>query len=116
MENVSIINQIRAFHFILGVLKNQQDDPNCMKCLSFAKNVETVKNRFIEFEKSYASKKEDFTEMFQKQLRGLYELFSLIQEPDNPIGQRKVGNCNFPEKICIIQESISIFNKAISST
>jgi hypothetical protein len=50
---------------------------------------------------------------FEKQFKRLYELISSIREPDNPIGQRKTGNCNFPEKVCIVQESVKFFEKLI---
>lgn len=35
MAQERIINQLRCFHFILGSLENQQNDPFCSKCLSF---------------------------------------------------------------------------------
>jgi hypothetical protein len=53
MKNEGPINQIRCLNFILGLLKNQQDDPLCSNCLSFAKNTELVKGKFMEFEKAF---------------------------------------------------------------
>jgi hypothetical protein len=113
MKNEGPINQIRCLNFILGLLKNQQDDPLCSNCLSFAKNTELVKGKFMEFEKAFFSLSGKPSMEFEKQFKRLYELISSIREPDNPIGQRKTGNCNFPEKVCIVQESVKFFEKLI---
>lgn len=112
MKDDKIINQIRGLNYIFGILKNQQADPTCSNCLSFSKNAEMMKRKFIEFEKTILSSSIPSVE-YERQFKRLYELISSIQEPDNPVGQRKIGNCNFPEKVCIVQESVNIFEKLI---
>jgi hypothetical protein len=114
MGSDGLVNQVRAFNFILGLLRNRQNDPRCGKCLSFAKNTETVKNKVMEFEKANSSEKGNLPEEFQGQFTELYELIGSIHEPDNPVGQRKSGNCDFPEKICIVQESMALYERLIS--
>jgi hypothetical protein len=114
MKGEGITNQIRGFNFIIGLLKNQQDDPLCGNCLSFAKNTETIRGRFMEFEKAFFSSEEKPSMEFERQFKRVYELISSIQEPNTPIGQRKSGNCNFPEKTCIVEESVKLFEKLIS--
>ncbi len=108
-------NQIRAYNFIIGILFNQQSDMLCRDCLSFAKNTEDIKKRFMEFEKAIYESKEELSNNTEKEFKRLYELIASIQEPINPVGQRKAGNCNFPQKECMVQESIKIFEKLIIS-
>lgn len=114
MSNGSLLNQLRSFNFVLGLLLNQQNDPLCCKCLSFAKNTETVKKKFMEFEKSCYSEKGNLSDKFHGQFTKLYELIGSIIEPDNPVGQRKSGNCKFPESICIVKESVALYERLIS--
>ncbi len=107
-------NLIRAYNFILGILFNQQNDTLCKECLSFAKNTEDIKNRFMEFEKTVYGSKKELPNTTEKQFKRLYELIASIHEPFNPIGQRKAGNCNFQQKVCMVEESVKIFKKLIS--
>lgn len=89
MRNERIVNQLRAFHYLSGVLKNQQDDPLCGKCLALEKVSNITMDNFLKCESDCRSKGEYFSEELHGLFRRIYDQLSAIQHPDELIGQKK---------------------------
>lgn len=111
MTRDSMINQLRVFHFVSGVLSNQQNDPLCSKCLSFAKSVETVTNNFIRFKTVFAAEKSSFSEDSRELFADVSEKLTYIRQPEEPVGQKKAGNCKLPEGVCLPKVAAAVFEK-----
>jgi hypothetical protein len=112
MSEENSINKLRGFHFVLGLIENQQKDLFCSICLSFAKTVENTGENFMKFEKSCTGSKlpKLFCELFEEAHRKL----DSIHLPEKPIGQKKEGNCKLPEDICFFKSTYAIYEKIAS--
>ncbi len=109
MRNDKIINQLRAFHYLSGALKNQQDDPFCGKCLSFERVLNAAMDNFLECESNCRSNKEHLSKELSELLRGVYHQLASIRHPADPTGQKKAGNCKLPEGVCFTQAAVSFY-------
>ena len=109
MRNATIVNQLRAFHFLSGVLKNQQHDPLCGKCLAFEKVSETTMDNFIKCESDCRSKREHLSKELSDLFRRVYDQLASIQHSDDPIGQKKAGNCKVPEGVCFTKSAVALY-------
>lgn len=110
-EEKVIINKIRAFYYMSGVLKNQEGDPRCSVCKSRKETAEELQELFNEFKKGLSAS--EVPEQFQSKVEKIEETLNELKLPANPIPQRKVGGCHFPDKECIVKESFDIFEDAI---
>lgn len=111
MKDETIINQLRAFHFLSGVLKNQQRDPLCSKCRAFEKVSETTMDNFIKCESNCRSKEKYLSKELSDLFRHVYDQLASIEHPDNPIGQKKAGNCKLPEGVCFTKAAVALNEK-----
>jgi hypothetical protein len=111
MRNERIVNQLRAFHYLSGVLKNQQNDPLCGKCLAFEKVSNTTMDNFLKCESDCRSKREYFSEELPDLFRRVYDQLAAIQHPDELIGQKKAGKCKLPEGVCFTMAAVSLYEK-----
>lgn len=105
------INSLRSIHFVFGVLNNQQYDPFCGNCVSFAKTTASAREKFLGLEKSI--KRSDLSQDLSKLLSGIYSILSELKVPDNPVGQKKAGTCKFPEGVCIAKTAMTIYENIV---
>lgn len=105
------INKIRAFYFIAGILKLQQTDPKCSVCKSRKEIAEEVMEEFKEFKEKLDF--ESVSEVYKNKFKDIEDILNQIKIPENPIPQRKVGACHFPDKECIVKECFEIFEDLI---
>ncbi|GEM_PF-1194475 len=106
-----IINKIRAFYFMAGVLKLQQTDPRCSVCKSRKEVAEELIEEFNEFKE--ITDFEAVPEIFKNKLKDIEDILSQIKLPEKPIPQRKVGDCHFPDKECLVKECFEIFEDLV---
>ncbi len=111
MEEREVINRIRALHFIVGVLVNQQKDPRCAVCKSRVKVVEDVKEEFEKLEGLFTQT--NAPNLFENLYTKTKELFSEIKVPEKPIPQRKEGNCFFADQECLVKESFDVYEELL---
>ncbi|MFN3504698.1 MAG: hypothetical protein ACK4Y7_00615 [Caldimicrobium sp.] len=107
----SIINQVRAFHFMVGILKHQEEDPRCAVCKSRKKVAEELMEEFEKFKQKVSI--EEIPELFRGKFEKIQNTINSLKLPANPIPQRKVGACHFPDEECIIKEAYDIFEEVI---
>jgi hypothetical protein len=50
-----LVNQVRGYYYLSGVLMNQQKDPFCGKCKAFVNTTTTARENLAKFEREYAS-------------------------------------------------------------
>jgi hypothetical protein len=106
-----IINKIRAFYFMSGLLKLQQTDPRCSVCKSRKEIAEELIERFKKF-KEYTNF-DPIPEIFKNKLKDIEDILSQLKLPEKPIPQRKEGNCHFPDKKCLVKECFEVFEDLV---
>jgi len=108
---MEIMNQVRGYAYLFGVLKNQQADPFCRSCNSFVKTLAAVRENLATFEARHAGDirglPEDFSRIFSDAKSGI----GAMKPPENPLGQKKAGNCKLPEGVCFEKSSLAILLK-----
>ncbi len=57
-------------------------------------------DRFIKFETASTPERKKLPEEFSELFNDLYYMADSIQQPDNPVGQKKAGSCKLPEGVC----------------
>jgi hypothetical protein len=57
---MEIMNQVRGYAYLFGVLKNQQADPFCRSCNSFVKTLAAVRENLATFEARHAGEIRNF--------------------------------------------------------
>jgi len=100
---VELINRIRYYHFITGVLAHQQSDPLCSKCKAFVNTSERVKEGITELEGLHVEKFHILPGEFLGLLEETRDSLELINLPGDAVGQKKAGICRMPEGVCFIK-------------
>ena len=105
------VNQVRAYHFLLGVLRSQQYDPFCKGCSALFNTINAVRDGLMKFEGERAADgknpHEGIARLFADAKAGL----SALELPHNPAGQKKAGNCKLPEGVCFVKSSLALIQK-----
>ncbi|MFN3567312.1 MAG: hypothetical protein ACK4UR_00175, partial [Caldimicrobium sp.] len=106
-----IINQVRAFYFMAGILKHQEEDPRCAVCKSRKKVAEDLREEFERFKQEVSL--EEIPELFRGKVEKIQSILDSIKLPAEPIPQRKVGACHFPDEECLIKEAYEIVEEVV---
>jgi hypothetical protein len=105
------LNQVRGYHFLLGVFRNQQKDPYCSVCSAFANTLKAAQEGLASFEASNAEAinvmAPPFTVMLAETRAGL----AALPAPSAPSGQKKAGNCKLPQGVCFIKASFALIQQ-----
>ena len=108
---MEIMNQARGYAYMYDVLKNQQADPFCRCCNAFVKTLAAVKENLAEFESQYArdigSLPREFIYLFSEAIIGIGQM----RPPENPVSQKKAGNCKLPEGVCFTKTALALLQK-----
>ena len=101
-----LINRIRFFHFISGVLINQSEDPVCGRCKAFANTVRWTREGI-----STLQGNGEIPDQILRLLSDAQRMASGIVVPEDTVGQKKAGNCRMPQGVCFVKASKSILEK-----
>jgi hypothetical protein len=104
------ISQLRAISCVFAVLAYLQDEPLCGKCGSFAYVFEKSMEKFLVIEKALGGNK-NIPEETRDLFSGVYRVLSGLTIPDNPVRQKKEGNCGFPSGVCLAKSSFALYQQ-----
>jgi hypothetical protein len=108
---MGIMNQARGYAYLFGVLKNQQKDPLCCSCNAFIKTLTAVRESLAGLDNQYAEDigklPREFFQLFTDAKGGIMQM----KQPENPVSQKKAGNCGLPEGVCFTKTSLTILQK-----
>jgi hypothetical protein len=104
-----LINEIRFYHFISGVLVNQQADTVCGRCRAFVNTTERMKEGTAELE-SFPDKTGLSAEILIL-LKETRNRLNTINLPEDSEGQKKAGNCRMPEGVCFVKSSKAVLSR-----
>lgn len=110
-----LINQIRFYCFISGVLHNQQSDPLCKNCKAFANTVKRMKESITELKSLHIEKMHTLPGEMLHIFEEAQERIGRIKIFEDAVGQKKAGNCRLPEGVCFIKLSKAIVYKVNSA-
>ena len=106
-----LINQIRYYHFISGVLNNQQSDPLCTKCKAYANTAKRMKENISELQSLHVESMHTLPVEMLHILEESQDRIGRIKTFEDAVGQKKAGNCRLPEGVCFIKLSKAILDK-----
>ena len=106
-----LINLIRYYHFIAGVLSHQQTDPLCVNCKAFANTAGRMKEGILELESVHVEGLHTLQAEHLRMLEESREKIRRIKTPGDAVGQKKAGNCMMPEGVCFIKLPKTILDK-----
>ncbi len=105
---MELVSRIRFYHFISGVLANQQADPLCSKCKPLVNTVSALRESLD----SIKNEHHDELKSLPEDMFNLYEeaanRIASLKTHENSEGQKKAGNCKMPKGVCFIKSSKSI--------
>lgn len=113
MNHDKVINKLRGFNYAAGILTNQQNDPLCSECAAFARTADAIVDGFLKFENANSSEKKKLAEEFSMIFMDVKDKISVIQMPDDPVRQKKAGNCMLPKGVCFTKEIMTFMGKIV---
>jgi len=97
MTDQTTINSLRFLAYAAGVLKAQQEaDSRCRVCKSLAGTARKLRAALEGFDGHGPAGEEAAL------LRAARERMEGLRIPSDPVPQRKVGNCAFADKACMV--------------
>jgi hypothetical protein len=109
------ITQLRAISYIFAVLSYLQDEPVCGRCSSFTNVFEKSMEKFLSIEKALGRNR-NIPEETRDLFAGIYRVLSGLKIPDNPVRQKKGGNCGFPAGVCLAKSALTIYEQIEEQT
>ncbi len=104
---------LRGYYYAVGILGNQQNDPLCCNCAAFARTAGAIIDSFFKFQDIHAAERKRLPEEFSMLFTDISDRIAVIEQPENPIRQKKTGNCKLPQGVCFTKE-VSAFLQKIS--
>jgi hypothetical protein len=111
VDHMEILNQVRGYSYIAGVLKNREGDPYCGACSAFANTLTTVREGLAKLEQEHAMELEKVPSEFSIFLSVAGSGIKGMRNPVNSVGQKKAGNCTLPEGVCFVKASLATLQK-----
>jgi len=100
---------------MFAVLAYLQDEPSCGKCSSFTNVFEKSMEKFLVIEKALGGNR-TIPEETRGLFSGIYGVLSGLRMPDNPVRQKKEGNCGFPAGVCLAKNTFAIYQQIEEQT
>jgi hypothetical protein len=108
---MELSNQVRGYHFMLGVFRNQQKDPYCIACSAFANTLKAARENLAKLEAEHGEALKALSPDFSRMLVEARTGLSILQGPADPSGQKKAGNCKLPQGVCFIKASFALIQQ-----
>ncbi|MBI5074894.1 MAG: hypothetical protein HZB62_06975 [Nitrospirae bacterium] len=108
------VKRIRYYHFIAGVLANQQNDTLCSDCKAFTNSVQHVREGVAEFLDVQAAELPALSEQDSAMLADIRTMLADLHPVPDAVGQKKAGNCNLPQGVCFVKSSKALIERVCS--
>ena len=108
---MELLNRVRAYHYLAGVLANQQRDFFCHQCSAWNNTLNNIREAFKQFEADYAAELQALSSDAQALLAETRSRLASLANAPEPAGQKKAGNCKLPEGVCFVKISRAILEK-----
>lgn len=111
---MDIIIRLRYYHFIAGVLANQQHDPLCSACKAFTNTVQAIRDGVTEFLHTHEAELPALPEQDSIMLADIRMMFVDLHPLADAVGQKKAGNCKLPQGVCFVKSSKALIERVCS--
>jgi hypothetical protein len=108
---MEILNQIRAYHYLAGVLTNQQRDFFCGQCSAWNNTLNNIREALKQFEAAHATELRSLSPEAAALLAEARTRLAGLVNAAEPAGQKKAGKCKLPEGVCFVKVSRAILEK-----
>lgn len=108
---MDLLTRLRYYHFIAGVLANQQHDPLCSICRAFTNSVQQIRQNVQEHMMTNAVELTALQEEYSIMLDDIKMMLADLHPLPDAVGQKKAGNCKLPQGICFVKSSKALFNR-----
>jgi len=108
---MEITNHLRAYHYLAGVLANQQNDLFCCQCSAWNNTLNNTREALKLFEEEHAAEIRILAPAALALLTGTRICLAGLANTANPRGQKKAGNCKLPEGVCFVKASRALLEK-----
>lgn len=98
-----LINEIRFYSFMSGVLYQQQSDPFCGDCRAFENTATRMKEGLSELQELLAGETESVPPAMRSLAEEARRRLESLRIPTGAEGQKKAGRCRMPEGVCFIK-------------
>ncbi|OGW26875.1 MAG: hypothetical protein A2X59_08935 [Nitrospirae bacterium GWC2_42_7] len=105
-----LINNIRFYNFISGLLMQQQTDPLCRNCKAFENTARRMKEGLSELEKLVEGKTESVPSEILSMVEDTRTRLEGLNIPEGAEGQKKAGRCKLPKGVCFIKNPKAILD------
>ncbi len=109
------MNQLRTISCLFAVLSYLQNEPLCGKCSSFRTVYEKTMEKFLHIEKA-VGRDRHLPEEMRGLLLHIYRVLAELKQPDDPVRQKKEGNCSYPQGVCLAKNSFAMFERIEEQT
>jgi hypothetical protein len=107
---MELLNQVRAYHYLVNVLTNQQRDLFCHACSAWNNTLNNTREAFKQFEAGHAAGLRALSPEAQTLLAETRSRLAGLVNAANPAGQKKAGNCKLPEGVCFVKLSRAVLD------
>jgi hypothetical protein len=108
---MELLNHVRAYHYLVGVLANQQRDLFCGQCSAWNNTLNNTREALKQFEAEHAAEFRSLSPEASALLNETRSRLAGLANAANPAGQKKAGNCKLPEGVCFVKASRSLLEK-----
>ena len=108
---MELLNQIRAYHYLVGVLTNQQRDLFCHACSAWNNTLNNTREALKQFEADHAAEVRALSPEAAAILAETRSRLAGLVNAASPAGQKKAGNCKLPEGVCFVKASRALLEK-----
>ncbi|MBI5632817.1 MAG: hypothetical protein HZA15_05000 [Nitrospirae bacterium] len=110
---MDISARLRYYHFIAGLLANQQHDPLCSACKAFTNSVRDVRGGADEFMQAHAADMPGLPKE-NAMVADINRMIAELTPLQDAVGQKKAGNCSLPEGVCFVKSSKALIDRISS--
>ena len=108
---MDLLNQVRAYHYLVGVLTKQQHDLFCGQCSAWNNTLNNTREALKLFDAEHASELHNLSPEVVAFLADTRSRLEGLTNFAHPTGQKKAGNCKLPEGVCFVKASRSLLEK-----
>jgi hypothetical protein len=100
-----LVNTVRGYYYLSGVLVNQKRDPFCRRCKAFVNTTTAAREGLSDFEREAGTEIKVLPAELQRIFTDTKAALAGIVLPDDAVGQKKAGNCKLPEGVCFVKSA-----------
>jgi hypothetical protein len=108
---MELLIRVRAYHYLVGVLTNQQRDLFCGQCSAWNNTLNSTREALKQLDVEHDAELRNLSPEVVTLLADTRSRLAGLANIAHPAGQKKAGNCKLPEGVCFVKTSRSLLEK-----